>query len=55
MKKPFYIIRFVKLNKNTYNLILSKNKFFEVLGSYTPAKDLRKLESVFVDKDRLFF
>ncbi len=53
--KVFYNIKLIKINKKTYRIVLVKNSFFEVLGSYTPVKGSRDFEFVFLDKDRLFF
>jgi ribosomal protein S16 len=55
MRKEFYIVRLLKINKNTYSIVLMKNTFFEVLGSYTSKKGFRNFEIVFLNKDRLFF
>lgn len=55
MNKAFFIIRLLKINKNKYSIVLLRNPFFEVLGSYTPVKGNRDFEIIFLNKDRLFF
>ena len=55
MNKAFYNISLLKNNKNMYSIVLKKNVFFEILGSYTPTKGFRNFELVFVNKERLLF
>lgn len=55
MKNSFYSIKLLKLNKSTYRIVLLKKTFFEILGSYRPARRSFDLEFVFLDRDRLIF
>jgi len=52
-----YTCRFsvLKINSNTYSIILKKSHFFEVIGSYSPSKGSNLFELVFLNKERLFF
>jgi len=55
MKKPFYNFSIIKINRGTFSIVLKKGSFYEIVGSYSPAKGRNNFELIFLDRERLFF
>jgi ribosomal protein S16 len=55
MRKSFYNISILQINKGTFSIILKKGSFFEIMGSYSPPKGSHNFELVFLNRERLFF